>query len=96
MSASPLDSRLAHLEGAFDQISDRLNSIDQRFDAVDRRFDAVDRRFEGVERRLDGLGQRLDDFRGALTSRMDRQFMWLMGIMIVSIVLPIAERFSIR
>jgi tetrahydromethanopterin S-methyltransferase subunit G len=82
MSAAPLDSRLARLEGAFDQISDRLNSIDRRFD--------------GVERRLDDLTRRIDDVRTGLTSRMDRHFMWLMGVMIVSILLPVVERFSVR
>lgn len=89
MSATPLDSRLAHLEGAFDQISDRLNSIDMRFEAVDRRF-------EGVERRLDDLGRRVDGFRDTLVARMDRQFFWLMGVLIVSIILPLADRFIAR
>jgi hypothetical protein len=78
MSAAPLDSRLAHLEGAFDQIVDRLNSVDRRFDSVERRLDDLARRFDG------------------LVSRMDKQFMWLMGIMIVSILLPVVEHFSTR
>jgi archaellum component FlaC len=92
MSAAPLDSRLAHLEGAYDQISDRLNSIDKRFEMIDKRFESIDRRFEGVERRLDDLVRRSV----GLVARMDRQFFWLMGIMIVSILLPVVERFSVR
>jgi tetrahydromethanopterin S-methyltransferase subunit G len=36
---------MAHIEGAFEQINERLGSIDRRFESVDRRFDQVDRRF---------------------------------------------------
>ena len=93
MSATPIDSRLAHLEGAYDQISDRLNSIDNRFESIDRRFDNVDRRFDDLAARIDG---KVDGLRDALVSRMDRQFMWLLAIMIVSIILPVVERMTVR
>lgn len=66
MSATPIDSRLAHLEGAYDQISDRLNSIDRRFD--------------GVERKLDDLSRGTERIRDVLVARMDRRFLWLMGV----------------
>jgi hypothetical protein len=32
---------MAHIEGAFDQINERLGSIDRRLDAVDTRFNWV-------------------------------------------------------
>ncbi len=86
MGAETIDGRLAHLEGAYDQISDRLNGMD--------------RRFESVERKLDDLGQRIDvrveGLRDSLVSRMDRQFFWLMGIMLLSIVLPLVGRLAGR
>jgi septal ring factor EnvC (AmiA/AmiB activator) len=82
MSATPIDSRLAHLEGAYDQISDRLNSIDRRFD--------------GVERKLDDLSRRIESIRDALVARMDRQFLWLLGVMILSIILPLVGRLIAR
>jgi tetrahydromethanopterin S-methyltransferase subunit B len=45
MRAHPLEARIAHLEGAFDQVNERLGSIERRLDGFDRRFDGVDRRF---------------------------------------------------
>jgi hypothetical protein len=50
---SPLEVRMAHLEGAYEQTSQRLAAIDLRFDAIDRRFDAVDRRFNALDRKID-------------------------------------------
>jgi uncharacterized coiled-coil protein SlyX len=74
---------IRHLEQRFDarfeghdQRFDGLErSIDARFDAVDRRFDVIDRRFESVDRRIDGL----DD-------KMSRQFVWLVGIQVTTLV----------
>jgi tetrahydromethanopterin S-methyltransferase subunit G len=36
---------MAHLEGAYDQINERLGSLDRRLDGVDRRLDNIDQRF---------------------------------------------------
>jgi hypothetical protein len=41
MHAHPLEARMAHLEGAFDQVNERLGSIDCRLDALDVRFNRV-------------------------------------------------------
>ena len=54
MSADPLVSRMARLEGAFDQIGERLNSIDRRLDAVGRRFDQLDGKLEARFGQVDG------------------------------------------
>ena len=48
MSAQPLDARIAHLEGAFDQVVERLNTIDRRLDGMDVRFDTRLGRVEQV------------------------------------------------
>lgn len=49
MHAQPLDARMAHIEGAFEQINERLGSIERRFDvafaSVDQRFNHVDTKF---------------------------------------------------
>ena len=37
---------MAHLEGAYEQTSQRLAAIDLRFDAIDRRFDGLDRKID--------------------------------------------------
>lgn len=68
MTAQPLEVRMAHLEGAYEQVSQRLNGIDQR---------------------LLGIEQRID----ALRSSMDQKLLWLMGLVLVSILLPLVQRF---
>jgi hypothetical protein len=68
VTAQPLETRMARLEGAYEQICDRLNGIDQR---------------------LFGLQQRFDSLR----SSMDRKFLWVMGLVLVSILLPLVQRY---
>ena len=50
MSAQPLDSRMARIEGSFEQIDKRLTSLEQR---VDRGFDQMHERFGRLEQRMD-------------------------------------------
>jgi hypothetical protein len=45
MHAHPLEARIAHVEGAFDQVNERLWSIERRLDTIDIRFNHVDSRF---------------------------------------------------
>lgn len=49
MSAQPLEARVAHIEGAFLQVSERLNSVDRRLDTMENilesRFGLIDQRF---------------------------------------------------
>ena len=93
-----LEERVAYLEGQVSEhtqtlidIRDSIRQLERRFDA---RFDAVDRRIEdsrqvrspidardrrsevrAVDRRIDGL----DD-------KMSRQFAWLVGIQVTTLV----------
>jgi tetrahydromethanopterin S-methyltransferase subunit G len=73
MSAHPLDIRMAHLEGAYEQVSKRLDGIDRRLDSIEQR---MDKRFSSLE------------------GKIDRQFLWVVGLLVVSIILPIADRFA--
>lgn len=49
MHAQSLEARMAHIEGAFEQINERLGNIERRFDvgfaSVDARFNHIDTRF---------------------------------------------------
>ncbi|MBV8067901.1 MAG: hypothetical protein JO113_07980 [Candidatus Eremiobacteraeota bacterium] len=38
MHAHPLEARIAHVEGAFNQVNERLGSIERRLDGIDVRF----------------------------------------------------------
>ncbi|HEV2283564.1 MAG TPA: hypothetical protein VGX75_14370 [bacterium] len=71
---------IARLEGRVDQ---GFTDMRDRFSSIDGRFDSIDRRFDGVERRFDTLEQ-----------NMDRHFFWILSLVIVSILLPVAARLT--
>ena len=84
------EERVALLEGQvgeqghmIESIREGLFSLDRRMDQLERRmdqrFEAIDRRFEAVDRRLDGLD-----------GKMSRQFMWLVGMHVTTLVAIIA------
>jgi len=67
---------MARLEGAYEQISDRLNSIDARLGSLETR---IDQRFAAMEQRFAAL---------------DQKFLWVIGLVLVSILLPLVQRFT--
>jgi hypothetical protein len=75
MTAQPLEIRMAHLEGAYEQVSHRLNGIDLRLNAIDSRLAAFETR---MDRRF---------------AAMDQKFLWVIGLVLVSILLPLVQRF---
>jgi hypothetical protein len=66
---------MAHLEGAYEQVSQRLNGIDLRLNAIDSRLVAFETRMD----------QRF--------AAMDQKFLWVIGLVLVSILLPLVQRF---
>lgn len=48
-----MDARMAHLEGAYDQINHRLGSMDGRLESLDQRFGQVDARFAQMDQKMD-------------------------------------------
>ncbi|MGH2452446.1 MAG: hypothetical protein ACRDF5_01615 [bacterium] len=82
MAVNPIEVRLAHLEGAFEQINHRLGAIEGRLDSIDSRMES---RFAAVDARLERLEDRL-------VSRMDRQFYWILTLVVLSILVPISLR----
>jgi uncharacterized coiled-coil protein SlyX len=80
------DARLAVVEARVEEqgqmvngLRDAIVSLEAR---MDRRFEAIDRRFEQIDQRFLGLDQRLD----SLDSKMSRQFVWIVGIQISSLI----------
>lgn len=85
MHAHPLEARLANVEGAFNQVNERLGGIERRLDGFDLHLDGMDRRLEGVDRRFESMDRRLDSFehRTALWfDQVHRRFNWLTGIVV--------------
>jgi hypothetical protein len=88
-----LEERVAYIEGQVNEqshapleVRDAIRSLEHRMDTCfgghDRRFDAIDRRFEAVDRRLDGVDRRID----RLDEKVSRQFLWLVGIHVTTLV----------
>ena len=81
-----LEERVAYIEGQMSEQSHGLvevrdaichleQRVDTRFAGIDHRFEGIDRRFETMDRRLEGL----DD-------KVSRQFVWLVGVQVTTLV----------
>ena len=59
MHAQPLEARMAHIEGAFEQINERLGSLERKFEvgfaSVDSRFNQMEARFNHIDARFNWL-----------------------------------------
>ena len=75
-----VEERVAHLEGHVNELSQRLSSVEGAVRHLEQRMDA---RFEAVDRRFD-----------TLDGRMSRQFMWLVGIQITTLVAVVVALIS--
>jgi hypothetical protein len=53
MADSSIETRMAYLEGAFEQIRYWMASIDGRFAGIDARLTAMDARFDALDRKID-------------------------------------------
>ncbi|MGC8485133.1 MAG: hypothetical protein ACP5O6_05800 [Candidatus Baltobacteraceae bacterium] len=92
MSAETIDGRLAHLEGAYDQISDRLNGFDQRFASLEGKIDGLrtemNHRFATIDARFAAIERRFSSF--------DQKFNLIFGLIAISILIPLLERYLLH
>ena len=85
MSAHPLDVRLAHLEGAYEQISDRLNGFDLRFARLEEK---VDTGFARLNDRMDGAFGSVRGEIGELRRTMIAGAASISAFILASIIIP--------
>ena len=71
------------LRGAVVELGRRM---EQGFEALDRRFEAMERRFEAIEQRFDRMEQSVDKRLDRLDQQMSRQFFWVVGIQITTVL----------
>ena len=78
------------LRGAVVDLGRRMEqgfkAIDRRFEAIDRRFEAMERRFESIEQRFDRMEQSVDKRLDRLDQQVSRQFFWVVGIQITTVL----------
>lgn len=70
---------MAHLEGTYEQVNERLGSIESR---LNTQFAAIDGRFTAVDARFVALDRKIDDVYRALDGKIDQRFMWTIGIVV--------------
>lgn len=75
-----LDARVARVEGHVSELSLRLTGVEDAIRHLEQRTDA---RFDAVDRRFE-----------ALDEKMSRQFTWLVGIQITTLVAIVAALIS--
>ena len=56
MPASPIEYRMARLEGTYEQVSQLMN-IDLRFDGLDRKIDLLR---DALDKKIDALDAKID------------------------------------
>lgn len=66
------EERVAHVEGQVNELSLRLSGVEAAIRHLEQRMDS---RFETLDRRVD-----------VLDGKVSRQFMWLVGIQITTLV----------
>jgi len=70
---------------AADALGVRMAHLEGAYERIDKRLGSVEERLGAVEREVRAL-------RTELLARMDRQFFWVLGLLIVSIFSPFAGR----
>jgi hypothetical protein len=83
-----LEERVAYIEGqvseqahALVEVREAVRSLEHRMDA---RFEAIDRRFDTVDRRIDVLDE-----------KVSRQFIWLAGLQVTTLVATVGALVAI-
>jgi tetrahydromethanopterin S-methyltransferase subunit G len=74
MAADALEVRIAHLEGAYEQVDKRLGSIEGRMTSLERK---VDDGFAHLHTDIHRIEQKLD-------GKIDATFRWVIGIILVN------------
>lgn len=74
-----LEERVAYIEGQVSEQSHSLVEVREAVRSLERRVDA---RFEAVDRRFDSVDRRMD----LLDEKVSRQFVWLVGLQVTTLV----------
>ena len=90
MTAQAWEPRVSRLEGAFEQISDRLIGMDARLERIESKIDGV----------RDTLESKIDGVRDRLESKVDGNFKaliaWMLGQTVVVIGAVVTVAFALR
>ena len=72
MSAQPIETRMSHLEGAYDQLGQRINGMEAQRNSLDVKVDGVrDVLSDKIDGVRDALNDKIDGVRDALNDKID-------------------------
>ncbi len=72
-------------------LNERVDKLDQRVERLDQRVEKLDQRIDRLEQRVDTLDQRVD----RLDSRVEKQFLWVAGIQMTTLIAIVAGLFGL-
>ena len=72
-------------------LDERVDKLDQRVERLDQRVEKLDQRIDRLEQRVDTLDKRVDK----LDSRVEKQFLWVAGIQMTTLITIIAGLFGL-
>jgi hypothetical protein len=87
MTAQPWENRVDRLEAAYERLDGRIDRLDAKFDA---KFDALRDR---LDVRFDVLTSQIVDLRRDMQMQLGTQFRWTIGLIVVSMLLPLVEKY---
>ena len=72
------------------------DALEVRIARLEGAYEQIDKRLGSIENDIRDLRTEIHILADRLITRMDRQFFWVLGLLVVSIILPIALRFGGR
>ena len=84
MTLIRIEAILSSLVHKVDELDRRVDKLDQRFDTLDRHVDKLGQRFDTLDRRVDKL-----EMRG------EKQFLWLAGVQMTTLITIVAGLFGL-
>lgn len=87
-----VDERVAFLEGRVEEHSQMVNGIRDALTSLEAR---MDRRLEQFETRVDQRFAQVDARIDALDSKVSRQFVWLVGLLVTTLITVTAALFGL-
>jgi tetrahydromethanopterin S-methyltransferase subunit B len=82
-----LDTRIGGLDGKLDT---RINALDAKINALDAKMNRLDAKIDAqiarLDTKIDALAHRLDSRIDALDAKISRQFTWLAGMQVATLL----------
>ena len=72
------------------------DALEVRIARLEGAYEQIDKRLGAIENDIRDLRTEIHTLTDRLMTRMDRQFFWVLGLLVISIILPIALRLGGR